>query len=189
MGDISLGEPYARYVAVTRLMLDTFSMKCLDASFSNYLRDMTNTSWDGPAAGGGRWVWKWYFCACVNTVYVCVLVSKCHLRSAALKKKWLFLFSFYFWAGSLVGCPEVCVLFLWHRMTVRDNVMPHWNFSTVIMAEQSSAAEAETPVSPSPDASGDQDIIETGGRFIWGLVTGIMLETLKTNGITAFNTK
>lgn len=53
MGDTSLGDPYARYAAVSRLMMDTFFMKCLDASFSTYLRDMTNASWDGPAAGGG----------------------------------------------------------------------------------------------------------------------------------------
>lgn len=53
MADASLGEPYARYAAVARLMMTTFSTKCLDASFSTYLKDMTNTSWEGPAAGGG----------------------------------------------------------------------------------------------------------------------------------------
>lgn len=54
MRDGSLGAPYARYAAVARLMLDTLSIKCLDSSFDAYVRDMTNTSWDGPAAGGGR---------------------------------------------------------------------------------------------------------------------------------------
>lgn len=59
MADASLGDPYARYAAVARLMMETFSMKCLDVSFKNYLQDMTNTSWDGPAAGGGRqWVYQ-----------------------------------------------------------------------------------------------------------------------------------
>ncbi|KAM4589491.1 thymus-specific serine protease isoform 1-T1 [Fundulus diaphanus] len=59
MSDASLGDPYARYAAVARLMMETFSVKCLDTSFSNYVRDMTNTSWDGPAAGGGRqWVYQ-----------------------------------------------------------------------------------------------------------------------------------
>ncbi|XP_037534378.1 thymus-specific serine protease [Nematolebias whitei] len=59
MANTSLGDPYARYAAVARLMTDTFSQKCLDASFSNYTRDMSNTSWDGPAAGGGRqWVYQ-----------------------------------------------------------------------------------------------------------------------------------
>lgn len=53
MADASLGEPYARYAAVARLMTDVFSTKCLDASFSTYLRDMTNASWEGPLAGGG----------------------------------------------------------------------------------------------------------------------------------------
>uniref|UniRef100_A0A3Q3WZB5 Uncharacterized protein n=1 Tax=Mola mola TaxID=94237 RepID=A0A3Q3WZB5_MOLML len=50
MTDSSLGEPYARYAAVACLMMDTFSMKCLDASFTTYLRDKTNTTWDGPVA-------------------------------------------------------------------------------------------------------------------------------------------
>lgn len=58
MADTSLGDPYARYAAVARLMMETYSIKCLDSSFSNYVRDMTNTSWDGPAAGGGG-------CGCV----------------------------------------------------------------------------------------------------------------------------
>nr|XP_057935342.1 thymus-specific serine protease [Doryrhamphus excisus] len=59
MADTSLGDPYARYAAVAHLMTDTFSMKCVDASFNNNLRDMTNTSWDGPAASGGRqWVYQ-----------------------------------------------------------------------------------------------------------------------------------
>lgn len=58
MADASLGEPYHRYAAVARLMMDIFSLKCLDTSFSSYLKDMTNTSWEGPAAGGG-------VCVCV----------------------------------------------------------------------------------------------------------------------------
>lgn len=60
MADASLGDPYYRYAAVAKLMMDTFSVKCLDASFSTYLRDMTNTSWEGPAAGGGEYVVKNY---------------------------------------------------------------------------------------------------------------------------------
>lgn len=54
MRDGMMAEAYARYAAVARFMLDTLSIKCLDASFDAYVRDMTNTSWDGPAAGGGR---------------------------------------------------------------------------------------------------------------------------------------
>ncbi|CAL8372052.1 unnamed protein product [Gadus morhua 'NCC'] len=53
MADPSLGDPYSRYASVARLMMDTFSIKCLDATYSSYQRDMRNTSWDGPAAGGG----------------------------------------------------------------------------------------------------------------------------------------
>lgn len=62
MIDSSLGEPYARYAAVARFMLDTLSIKCLDSSFDVYVRDMTNTSWDGPAAGGGRCCLSLCFC-------------------------------------------------------------------------------------------------------------------------------
>ncbi|CAL8295962.1 unnamed protein product [Merluccius merluccius] len=59
MANASLGDPYSRYAAVARLMMDTFSMKCFDGTYANYQRDMTNTSWDGPAAGGGRqWVYQ-----------------------------------------------------------------------------------------------------------------------------------
>ncbi|XP_063763550.1 thymus-specific serine protease [Eleginops maclovinus] len=59
MADSSLGEPYERYAAVARLMMETFSVKCLDVGFNNYLKEMTNASWDGPAAGGGRqWVYQ-----------------------------------------------------------------------------------------------------------------------------------
>lgn len=64
MGDTSLGEPYARYAAVARLMMDTFSMKCLDANYSTYFRDMTNSSWEGPAAGGGGSDQIMSFCVC-----------------------------------------------------------------------------------------------------------------------------
>ncbi|XP_035768122.1 thymus-specific serine protease [Neolamprologus brichardi] len=59
MTDSSLGDPYARYAAVARLMMETTSMKCLDTSFSKYVSDMTNTSWDGPAPIAGRqWVYQ-----------------------------------------------------------------------------------------------------------------------------------
>lgn len=69
MADSSLGEPYSRYVAVARLMMDTFSMKCLDGIYANYHRDMTNTQWDGPASGGGGCV-SARVCVCVACVCV-----------------------------------------------------------------------------------------------------------------------
>lgn len=53
MADTSLGEPYARYAAVARLMMETFSVKCLDVNITKCVSDMTNASWDGPAAGAG----------------------------------------------------------------------------------------------------------------------------------------
>lgn len=81
MADASLGQPYARYAAVARLMMDTFSLKCLDASFSNYLKDMTNTSWDGPAAGGG--------------VCACVLGSGASVRAFERERRRLWLFDHF----------------------------------------------------------------------------------------------
>ncbi|XP_076000535.1 thymus-specific serine protease [Genypterus blacodes] len=63
MADSSLGEPYDRYAAVARLMMDTFSRKCLDASYSNNLREMTNTTWEGPSAKGGR---QWQYQTCTE---------------------------------------------------------------------------------------------------------------------------
>lgn len=81
MSDPSLGDPYARYAAVARLLMDTFSLKCLDASFSNYLRDMTNTSWEGPAAGGGRCEGPFSLCWCYLKPYLAVLLEFIFLPS------------------------------------------------------------------------------------------------------------
>nr|XP_006637680.1 PREDICTED: putative serine protease K12H4.7 [Lepisosteus oculatus] len=59
MSNVSLGEPYKRYAAVMALMLKTFSQKCLDGSYSAYVKEMGNSSWNGPASGGGRqWVYQ-----------------------------------------------------------------------------------------------------------------------------------
>ncbi|KPP58865.1 hypothetical protein Z043_123269, partial [Scleropages formosus] len=59
MADASLGDPYSRYAAVAQLMLKTFSQKCLDVNYTTYLMEMRNTSWSGPASGGGRqWVYQ-----------------------------------------------------------------------------------------------------------------------------------
>ncbi|XP_064418430.1 thymus-specific serine protease [Latimeria chalumnae] len=59
MADASFGTPYDRYAAVARLMLQTFDAKCLDTSYKTYLKEMSNASWAGPAAGGGRqWVYQ-----------------------------------------------------------------------------------------------------------------------------------
>ncbi|XP_058846354.1 thymus-specific serine protease isoform X2 [Acipenser ruthenus] len=59
MSDMSLGTPYDRYASVVHLMLNTFAQKCLDVSYDTYRREMSNSSWDGPASGGGRqWVYQ-----------------------------------------------------------------------------------------------------------------------------------
>uniref|UniRef100_A0A672NEF7 Putative serine protease K12H4.7 n=1 Tax=Sinocyclocheilus grahami TaxID=75366 RepID=A0A672NEF7_SINGR len=59
MLDSSLGEPYDRYAAVARLMQNTFSQACINTQYKSYIQDMSNTSWSGPEAGGGRqWVYQ-----------------------------------------------------------------------------------------------------------------------------------
>lgn len=59
MLDSSLGEPYDRYAAVARLLQNTFLQSCTDARYSQYVREMSNASWTGPAATGGRqWVYQ-----------------------------------------------------------------------------------------------------------------------------------
>lgn len=87
MADASLGDPYARYAAVARLMMDTFSTKCLDASYSTYLKDMTNISWEGPAAGGGA-------CLCVlgsgGSVCMCAHVNGRERERLRLFERFLF---------------------------------------------------------------------------------------------------
>lgn len=81
MADTSLGDPYYRYAAVAHLMMDTFSIKCLDANFSTYLRDMTNTSWEGPAAGGGEHVVESDLSLGVIKVILVGSVFKCHFNN------------------------------------------------------------------------------------------------------------
>ncbi|KTF90392.1 hypothetical protein cypCar_00028613 [Cyprinus carpio] len=52
-------EPYDRYAAVARLMQSTFSQACINTQYKSYIQDMSNTSWSGPEAGGGRqWVYQ-----------------------------------------------------------------------------------------------------------------------------------
>ncbi|XP_028650255.1 thymus-specific serine protease [Erpetoichthys calabaricus] len=59
MEDESLGTPYDRYASVAHLIQTTLSQKCLDVKYKNYVKDMSNSSWDGPASGGGRqWVYQ-----------------------------------------------------------------------------------------------------------------------------------
>lgn len=157
MGDASLGEPYARYAAVARLMMDTFSMKCLDANFSTYLRDMTNTSWDGPAAGGGGYenVLGSGVFMCVNMVILVPSILKCHLNNCYFYIRGIFLVRF---VGGLSGGE-----FLFSRQIIVDiDIVMSLSSHSTITHEQSTAAATETPVSPSSAASGGPNITQTG---------------------------
>ncbi|XP_069474268.1 putative serine protease K12H4.7 isoform X9 [Ambystoma mexicanum] len=50
MLNVSLGTPYDRYAAVVRLMQQALEIKCVDASYKKFVHDMSNTTWEGPAA-------------------------------------------------------------------------------------------------------------------------------------------
>nr|XP_033815340.1 putative serine protease K12H4.7 isoform X1 [Geotrypetes seraphini] len=59
MTDSTFGTPYNRYAAVVHLMLEALEMKCMDTSYKKYVQEMTNTTWQGTAADGGRqWVYQ-----------------------------------------------------------------------------------------------------------------------------------
>ncbi|XP_069474262.1 putative serine protease K12H4.7 isoform X3 [Ambystoma mexicanum] len=59
MLNVSLGTPYDRYAAVVRLMQQALEIKCVDASYKKFVHDMSNTTWEGPAAAAGRqWVYQ-----------------------------------------------------------------------------------------------------------------------------------
>lgn len=96
MLDSSLGDPYDRYAALVRLMQEMFSESCTDVQYKNYVQDMSNTSWSGPAAEGGVCFLFTYslavlFSSCVEkcvsgcliliSTHLCFMFSSLHLWS------------------------------------------------------------------------------------------------------------
>jgi hypothetical protein len=63
MDSQSIGDPLRRYAAVNDLILETYSQKCLDASYSSFINQMQQTSWNESAAVGGR---QWTYQTCVE---------------------------------------------------------------------------------------------------------------------------
>ncbi|KAK3095371.1 hypothetical protein FSP39_013868 [Pinctada imbricata] len=64
MNDPSKGaDPLSRYAAVNDLMLQTYSEKCLDNSYTNMIQDLKNVSWEGSASEGGR---QWTYQTCTE---------------------------------------------------------------------------------------------------------------------------
>lgn len=171
MSDTSLGEPYARYAAVARLMMDTFSMKCLDATFSTYLRDMTNASWDGPAAGGGG-----YGHVLGSGVFVCVNIVILAFENVTITvEKQLFLCTVYLWV------VRWCVFVLmtenyWHRQC--DVTL---KFSTVILNTWAinCSRGGNTRLSIISSVRRPEHNTDPGqlSCWVWDVVTAVMLQT------------
>ncbi|XP_069069586.1 putative serine protease K12H4.7 [Pleurodeles waltl] len=59
MANLSLGTPYQRYAEVVHLMQQALESKCVDASYKKFVHDMSDPTWQGPAAEAGRqWVYQ-----------------------------------------------------------------------------------------------------------------------------------
>lgn len=63
MNHESIGDPLTRYAAVNDIILNTYSQKCLDASYKSFISQMRKTSWNDSAAVGGR---QWTYQTCVE---------------------------------------------------------------------------------------------------------------------------
>ena len=73
MKDTKLGNELARYAAINKHLLAFNNETTLDVNYDSFIREMRNTSWDGPASDGG-------VCVCVCTcvcAYVCACVGAC----------------------------------------------------------------------------------------------------------------
>ena len=53
MLDESLGDAIHRYAKVNDIILDTYGQKCLDASYSSLIKQLSAVSWNDSAAVGG----------------------------------------------------------------------------------------------------------------------------------------
>ncbi len=59
----TIGDPLKRYAAVNDIILNTYSQKCLDASYNSLISQLQKTSWNDSAAVGGR---QWTYQTCVE---------------------------------------------------------------------------------------------------------------------------
>ncbi|KAM8953164.1 putative serine protease K12H4.7 [Pelodytes ibericus] len=63
MANESLGAPYDRFVAVIRTITDAMTQRCIPARYKQFLHEMRDYSWEGPAAQGGR---QWLYQTCTE---------------------------------------------------------------------------------------------------------------------------
>lgn len=47
-------DPLRKYAAVNDIILNTYSQKCLDASYSSFINQMKQVNWNESAAVGGK---------------------------------------------------------------------------------------------------------------------------------------
>lgn len=66
MKDTKLGNELARYAAINKHLLAFNNETTLDVNYDSFIREMRNTSWDGPASDGGR---QWTFQTCSQFAY------------------------------------------------------------------------------------------------------------------------
>ncbi|XP_075720092.1 putative serine protease K12H4.7 [Rhinoderma darwinii] len=66
MANESFGSPYDRYVEVIQRIMKARKEKCIEASYQQFVRDMSNIHWEGPASSGGR---QWMYQTCTEFGY------------------------------------------------------------------------------------------------------------------------
>ncbi|XP_056420864.1 putative serine protease K12H4.7 isoform X1 [Hyla sarda] len=66
MSNESIGSPYDRYAEVIRSILKAREEKCIEASYHQFLQDMSDIRWEGSASSGGR---QWMYQTCTEFGY------------------------------------------------------------------------------------------------------------------------
>lgn len=63
MTNESIGSAVDRLAAVNTLLLKTYEESCLDYKYDKMIKEMKNSSWEGPASSGGR---QWMYQTCTE---------------------------------------------------------------------------------------------------------------------------
>lgn len=54
MSNESFGAPYDRYVEVIQSILKSREEKCIEASYQQFLHDLSDIRWEGSSSSGGK---------------------------------------------------------------------------------------------------------------------------------------
>lgn len=66
MSNESFGAPYDRYVEVIQSILKSREEKCIEASYQQFLHDLSDIRWEGSSSSGGR---QWMYQTCTEFGY------------------------------------------------------------------------------------------------------------------------